>query len=90
MEVTTNGNGPGRKYTVALIWGAAMIGVLLILLGFGVRSDVILGAWLAAFVAIPVQFTVGNVAVSKAYATVEAAKVTAPVPQALDATVEGK
>jgi len=51
----------GRKFWLALIWGATLVGVLIILLAKGVTSDAVIGAWLAAFVSIPVQFGITNV-----------------------------
>ncbi|MBA7645101.1 hypothetical protein ES703_52854 [subsurface metagenome] len=51
----------GRKFLLALIWGAALVGVLFLLLEKGIKSDVVIAAWLTAFVAIPVQFGVTNV-----------------------------
>jgi hypothetical protein len=47
------------------VWGAAMVGVLTLLLLLGVRSDVVIGAWLAAFVAIPTQFSITNAAITR-------------------------
>jgi len=61
----------GRKFWIALIWGAALIGVLVLMLLLGVTSDVVIGAWLAAFVAIPVQFGIANAAISRKYAGVQ-------------------
>ena len=58
----------GRKYWISVIWGTAMMAVLLVLLAFGVTSDVVLCAWMAAFVAIPVQFSLANASVTRAYA----------------------
>jgi len=51
----------GRKFWLALIWGAVLVGVLFLLLHKGVQSDVVIGAWLTAFVAIPLQFGITNV-----------------------------
>lgn len=64
----------GRKFWIALIWGAALVGVLVLLLLTGVKSDVVIGAWLAAFVAIPVQFGIANAAISRKFAGVQEAQ----------------
>ncbi len=55
----------GRKFWLAVLWGGALLGVLLILLAFGVRSETIIIAWLTAFVAIPVQFGVANAVITR-------------------------
>ena len=57
----------GRKFWLAVIWGIGMLVVLAMFLVFKIRSDVLLGAWLGAFVAIPIQFGVANAAITRKY-----------------------
>ena len=55
----------GRKGLLTALWGVAMIGVLALLLGFGVKGDLVIGAWLAAFVALPTQFGIANAVITR-------------------------
>jgi len=60
----------GEKAKIAYVFGGAMLVVLVLLLVFGVRDTVLLAAWLAAFVAIPTQFSIANAAVTRKFAAV--------------------
>jgi hypothetical protein len=58
----------GRKFWLAILWGVALVAVLVVFLSFKVHEPTIICAWLAAFVAIPTQFSVANASITKAFA----------------------
>lgn len=68
VRVKVRGVPKGRKFWSAMIFGSALIVVLVVLLAYGVRSETVLIAWMAAFVAIPTQFSIANAAVTRAFA----------------------